>query len=54
MRAPDATESLVASYDLLLKNGTVWTPGGAVQASVGVRDGKIVAIGESGDAGETI
>src|SRR6187402_1484650 len=47
-------ESLVASYDLLLKNGIVWTPGGPVEAPVGVRDGKIVAIGESGDAGETI
>ena len=46
-------ESPVASYDLLLKNGTIWTPGGPVQASVGVRDGRIAAIGESGDADET-
>ena len=44
----------MASYDLLLKNGTVWTPGGPVQAAVGVRDGKIAAIGATGDAGETI
>ena len=36
----------MASYDLLLKNGTVWTPGGPVEASVGVRDGKIISIGE--------
>lgn len=41
-------------YDLILKNGTVWTPGGPVEASVGVRDGKIAAIGVAGDAGETI
>ncbi len=44
----------MATYDLILKNGTVWTPGGPVQANVGVRDGKIAEIGASGDAGETI
>jgi dihydroorotase len=42
------------SYDLVLKNGTVWTPGGPVEADVGVRDGKIAGIGVSGDAAETI
>jgi len=42
------------TYDLLLTNGIVWTPGGPAETSVGVRDGKIVAIGEPGDAGETI
>ena len=42
------------TYDLLLKNGTVWTPGGPVATDVGVRDGRIAAIGEPGDAGETI
>jgi dihydroorotase len=42
------------TYDLLLKNGTVWTPGGPVAADVGVRNGRIAAIGEPGDAGETI
>ncbi|WP_174275179.1 dihydroorotase [Sphingomonas bacterium] len=42
------------TYDLLLRNGTVWTPGGPVEAPVGVRDGRIAAIGETGDAGETI
>jgi dihydroorotase len=47
-------ESPVAAYDLLLKNGNVWTPGGPLQASIGVRGGKIVHIGEAGDAGETI
>jgi dihydroorotase len=42
------------AYDLVLKNGTVWTPGGPVQADVGVRDGKIAGIGVTGDAGETV
>ena len=42
------------TYDLLLKNGTVWTVGGPIETSVGVRGGKIVAIGEDGDAGEVI
>jgi len=44
----------VPTYDLLLTNGTVWTPGGPAETTVGVRGGKIVAIGEPGDAGETI
>ncbi|WP_340317507.1 dihydroorotase [Rhizorhabdus argentea] len=42
------------TYDLLLKNGTVWTVGGPVQTSVGIRDGRIAGIGVAGDAGETI
>jgi len=42
------------SFDMILRNGTVWTPGGPIEADVGVRDGKIVEIGVSGDAGETI
>ena len=42
------------TYDLMLRNGTVWTPGGPVEADVGVSAGKIVGIGVSGDAGETI
>ncbi|MET0269656.1 MAG: dihydroorotase, partial [Sphingomonas sp.] len=42
------------TYDLLLKNGTVWTPGGPAETSVGVRDGRIVGLGVTGDAGETI
>ena len=42
------------TYDLILKNGTVWTVGGPVQTSVGVRDGRIAGIGVAGDAGETI
>jgi len=42
------------SYDLILKNGTVWMVGGPVQTNVGVRDGKIAGIGVAGDAGDTI
>ena len=43
----------MATYDLKLTGGTVHTPGGPVRADVGVRDGKIVAIGASDDAGES-
>ncbi|QTH20518.1 dihydroorotase [Rhizorhabdus wittichii] len=42
------------SYDMILRNGTVWTVGGPVRADVGVKDGKIAGIGVAGDAGETI
>jgi dihydroorotase len=42
------------SYDMILKNGTVWTVGGPVKTDVGVRNGKIAGIGVAGDAGETI
>lgn len=43
------------SFDMILKNGTVHTPGGPVAADVGVRGGKIAAIGSAlGDAGEVI
>ena len=44
----------MSSYDLMLRNGTVWTPGGPVEADVAVSGGKIAAIGERGDASETI
>ena len=47
----------MATYDLILRNGTVWTPGGPIEADVGVSAGKIVAIGgpaRTADAGETI
>ncbi len=44
----------MSSYDLILKHGTVWTPSGPVETSVGVRDGKIVGLGVSGDANEVI
>ena len=43
------------TYDLILKNGTVHTPGGPVATSVGVREGRIAALGGSlGNAGEVI
>lgn len=42
------------TYDLLLTGGTVHTPGGPVRADVGVRNGRIVEIGASGDAGRAI
>lgn len=42
------------TYDLILKNGTVWTVGGPVAANVGITGGKIAAIGAGGDAGEII
>ena len=42
------------TYDLILKGGTVWTPSGPAETSVGVRDGRIVGLGVAGDAGETI
>jgi len=46
---------MAITYDLILKNGTVHTPGGPVATDVGVRDGRIAAIGSlSGDAGEVI
>ncbi|QKR98730.1 dihydroorotase [Sphingomonas sp. CL5.1] len=44
----------MATYDLKLTGGTVHTPGGPVAADIGVRGGRIVAIGASGDAGRTI
>jgi dihydroorotase len=44
----------MAAYDLILKNGIVWTPGGPAEISVGVRGGRIVEIGATGDAGEVI
>ena len=43
------------TFDLVLRNGTVHTPGGAESVDVGVRGGRIVAIGAGlGDAGEAI
>jgi dihydroorotase len=44
----------MATFDLKLTGGTVHLPSGPAQVDIGVRDGKIVAIGASGDAGETI
>ena len=43
------------TFDLILKNGTVHTPGGAENVDVGVRGGRIAAMGTLlGDAGEVI
>lgn len=44
----------MATFDLKLTGGTVHLPGGPAQVDIGVRDGRIVAIGATGDAGETI
>jgi dihydroorotase len=46
---------MAVTFDLKLTGGTVHLPGGPVLAEVGVRDGRIAAIGTAlGDAGETI
>lgn len=43
------------TYDLILKNGTVHTPGGPVATDVGVRGGRIAALGAMlGDAAQNI
>ena len=44
----------MAPVDLKLANGRVYLPGGPADVDVGVRDGRIVAVGSVGDAGETI
>jgi dihydroorotase len=44
----------MATYDLILKNGIVWTPGGPAEADIGVRNGRIASLGAGGDAGETL
>ncbi|MFA7431482.1 MAG: dihydroorotase [Rhodospirillaceae bacterium] len=33
------------TFDLVLRNGTVWTPGGPVEADVAVRGGRIIHVG---------
>lgn len=46
---------MTQTFDLILRGGTVHLPGGPAEADVGVRAGKIAAIGASlGDAGEAI
>ncbi|ARS28887.1 dihydroorotase [Sphingomonas sp. KC8] len=42
------------THDLILKNGTVWTPGGPVETDIAVTSGKIERIGNVGAAGEVI
>lgn len=46
---------MTQTFDLILRGGTVHLPGGPAEADVGVRAGKIAAIGTGlGDAGESI
>lgn len=45
---------MAEAFDLILTNGTVWTPGGPAQTTIGVRGGKIAGLGVSGDAGKVI
>ncbi|MBU3078204.1 dihydroorotase [Sphingomonas quercus] len=46
---------MAETFDLILTGGTIHTPGGAARADIGVRDGRIAAIGTGlGDAGERI
>ncbi len=45
---------MAETFDLILENGSVWTPAGLAETNVGVRDGKIAALGVTGDAGERI
>ncbi len=45
----------MASYDLIIRNGTVVTPWGVGPADIGIRDGRFAAIGETGMSGaETV
>ncbi|APG63391.1 dihydroorotase [Sphingorhabdus lutea] len=41
-------------YDLILKNGTVHSPGGPQHVDVAVKDGKIAALGHFDDAGKIV
>lgn len=44
---------MAETFDLVIQGGTVMTPGGRVETSVGVRDGQIAAIGDiAADAGD--
>ncbi|HKX23497.1 MAG TPA: dihydroorotase, partial [Rhizorhapis sp.] len=46
---------MTQTFDLILKNGIVHTPGGPAEISIGVRNGKIAALGSAlGDAGDII
>jgi dihydroorotase len=40
----------VQSFDLVITGATVWTPGGAAAVDIGVRGGKIAALGDFGTA----
>src|SRR5688572_29860469 len=53
-RARTKEEGEMAGVDLKLKGGRVHLPGGPADVDVGVTGGRIVAIGDVGDAGETV
>ena len=45
----------MVKFDVLIKNGTAVTEHGALRSDVGIKDGRIAALGENlGDAAETI
>jgi len=44
----------MASFDLILGNGTVWTPGGPEKVDVALHDGKIAGIGSFADSGPSL
>src|SRR5512139_4075183 len=46
--------AMAETYDLLITNGTCVLPWGQEQTNVGVRNGKIVALGAQGSAAEVI
>ena len=46
-------EAEVAQYELVIRNGTVATAGDVVTADVGIRDGRVIALGEGLGAGES-
>jgi dihydroorotase len=41
---------MAESYDLIIRNGSCFTPSGLVEADIGVRDGTVIAIGVAADA----
>lgn len=54
-RGTNGALKMTPTFDLILRNGTVHTPGGPAAISVGVRDGKITALGTSlADAADVI
>ena len=44
----------MSRFDLVIRGGTVVTAADRFPADIGVRDGRIVALGDSLDRGETI
>ena len=55
MKAKSDMDSSESEFDLVLKNGNVFSVGGLVDADVGVRSGKIAALGSiTGSSAQTI